>query len=302
MRKIKIYTDSSFKKNKAGISFLINFPDKDDILAYTNLKCRKSIQAELLAITHALKYLLSIDMSYQDVFIDVATDEFSIVEVFNNQKYKMWDLTLWKKEDGKTVIRCAKEWFELSCLVKCFEDKIHFSKVTNKDSGNRIVHTYASYAKKIQLCSKNSLHIIERKNGKDFEDNGILITNSNKELEKILNSKKPWECTKEEKDFDWYNKGKDELIYVNPDDIIITEDVHLKCNSLNFGTLFRNTAESCKIQYPVAIKLLANGKYALIAGITRLITAKLFNIPRIPCVLTDLSHQEFIKKRLLNAD
>lgn len=302
MREIKIYTDGSFKKNKAGISFLIIFSDKDGTLAYTNLKCKKTIQAELLAITHALKYLLNQNMNYKDIFIEVVTDEISIVEVFNNQKYKIWDVCQWKKENGRTVIRCAKEWFELSCFVKCFEDRIHFKKATKNDSRNRIVHTYAGYARKIQLCSKNSLHIMERKTGKDFAYKGLVNNCNNKEIEEVLSRGKPWECKKEGIDFNWYNKGKDELIYVDPDDIIITEDVHLNCNSLNFGTLFRNVAESNEISYPVAIKPLTNGKYALTAGITRLITAKLFNLPRIPCVLTDLSHQEFIKKRLINAD
>lgn len=46
---IKIYTDGSFKKNKAGISFLIINPDRNKILGYTNLKCKKNIQAELHA-------------------------------------------------------------------------------------------------------------------------------------------------------------------------------------------------------------------------------------------------------------
>lgn len=41
MRNIKIYTDGSFKKNKAGISFLIINPDRNKILGYTNLKCKK---------------------------------------------------------------------------------------------------------------------------------------------------------------------------------------------------------------------------------------------------------------------
>ena len=38
---IKIYADGSFKKNKAGISFLIISPDKNKILGYTNLRCKK---------------------------------------------------------------------------------------------------------------------------------------------------------------------------------------------------------------------------------------------------------------------
>ena len=54
----KIYTDGSFKKNKAGISFLIVSPGKSKILGYTNLRCKKNIQAELQAVIHALQYLL----------------------------------------------------------------------------------------------------------------------------------------------------------------------------------------------------------------------------------------------------
>ena len=95
------------------------------------------------------------------------------------------------------------------------------------------------------------------------------------------------------------HKGQHEIVYIDTHDIIITEEIHLNCNSLNFGTLFRTAAESQEISYPIAVKPLGNGKYALVVGITRLITAKLFDIPRVPCVITDFSNEEFLKHNLV---
>ena len=166
MRNIKIYTDGSFKKNKAGISFLIINPDRNKILGYTNLKCKKNIQAELQAIIHALQYLLYIDMSLEDKKIEIVTDEISIVEVFSSQKYKIWDYCQWKKENGRVVIKCTKEWFILSCLVKIIGDMvICFSKTSKDDSQNKVVHGFANYARKLQFCKKNIIHIMEADNG-----------------------------------------------------------------------------------------------------------------------------------------
>lgn len=301
MRNIKIYTDGSFKKNKAGISFLIINPDRNKILGYTNLKCKKNIQAELQAIIHALQYLLYIDMSLENQKIEIITDEISIIEVFSSQKYKIWDACQWKKENGGAVIKCAREWFILSCLVKKIGDMtIRFTKTSKEDRQNKLVHGYANYARKLQFCKKNCIYIMEAENNDDFVFKEIVNVSENKEVDEILNMKRPWKSNKYKADFKWYIEGQHEIIYIDTHDIIITEEIHLNCNSLNFNTLFRTAAESHAISYPIAVRPLGNGKYSLVAGITRLITAKLFDISRVPCVITDFSNEEFLKQNLVN--
>jgi ribonuclease HI len=284
MRNIKIYTDGSFKKNKAGISFLIINPDRNKILGYTNLKCKKNIQAELQAIIHALQYLLYIDMSLENQKIEIITDEISIIVVFSSQKYKIWDACQWKKENGGAVIKCAREWFILSCLVKKIGDMtIRFTKTSKEDRQNKLVHGYANYARKLQFCKKNCIYIMEAENNDDFVFKEIVNVSENKEVIEILNMKRPWKSNKYKADFKWYIEGQHEIVYIDTHDIIITEEIHLNCNSLNFNTLFRTAAESHAISYPIAVRPLGNGKYSLVAGITRLITAKLFDISRVPC-------------------
>ncbi|SHJ14394.1 ribonuclease HI [Lutispora thermophila] len=302
MINIKIYTDGSFQKNKAGISFLIINPGKNKILGYTNLKCKKNIQAELQAIIHALQYLLYIDMSLEDKEIEIVTDEISIVEVFSSQKYKIWDSCQWKKENGRVVIKCTKEWFILSCLVKKIGDMvmIRFSKTSKDDSQNKVVHGFANYARKLQFCKKNSVHILEAENNEDFVFKETVDVSENREVKEILNIGRPWKSNKNKADFKWYIERQHEIVYIDTHDIIITEEIHLNCNSLNFGTLFRTAAESQEISYPIAVRPLENGKYSLVAGITRLITAKLFNIPMVPCVITHFTNEEFIKQNLVN--
>ncbi|CUH92305.1 ribonuclease HI [Herbinix luporum] len=297
----KIYTDGSFKKNKAGISFLIVSPGKSKILGYTNLRCKKNIQAELQAVIHALQYLLNISMSLENQKIEIITDEISIVDVFISQKYKIWDACQWKKENGGAVIKCAEEWFILSCLVKKIGDMIIcFTKTSKEDRQNILVHGYANYARKLQFCKKNSIHIMEAENNEDFVFKEIVNVSENKEVDEILNMKRPWKSNKYKADFKWYIEGQHEIVYIDTHDIIITEEIHLNCNSLNFNTLFRTAAESHAISYPIAVRPLGNGKYSLVAGITRLITAKLFDISRVPCVITDFSNEEFLKQNLVN--
>ena len=300
MKNIKIYTDGSFRRNKAGISFLIINPDRNKILGYTNLKCKKNIQAELQAIIHALQYLLNIDLSLENKKIEIITDEISIVDVFSSKKYELWDSCQWKKENGGAVVKCTKEWFILSCLVKKIGDMtISFTKTSKKDNQNKLVHDYANYARKLQFFKKNSIHIMEAVNGEDFVFKETVNISENREVKEILNMKRPWK-SKSKADFKWYIEGQHEIVYIDTHDIIITEEIHLNCNSLNFGTLFRTAAESHKISYPIAVKPLENGKYALVVGITRLITAKLFDIPRVPCVVTDFSNEEFLKQNLVS--
>jgi len=301
MKNVKIYTDGSFMKNKAGISFLIISPDKNKILGYTNLRCKKNIQAELQAVIHALQYLLYINMSLENQKIEIITDEISIVEVFSSQKYKIWDACQWKKENGGAVIKCAREWFILSCLVKKIGDMtIRFTKTSKEDRQNKLVHGYANYARKLQFCKKNCIYIMEAENNEDFVFKEIVNVSENKEMIEILNMKRPWRSNKYKADFKWYIEGQHEIVYIDTHDIIITEVIHLNCNSLNFNTLFRTAAESHAISYPIAVRPLGNGKYSLVAGITRLITAKLFDIPREPCVITDFSNEEFLKQNLVN--
>lgn len=240
-------------------------------------------------------------MSLENQKIEIITDEISIVEVFCSQKYKIWDACQWKKENGGAVIKCAREWFILSCLVKKIGDMtIRFTKTSKEDRQNKLVHGYANYARKLQFFKKNSIYIMEAENNEDFVFKEIVNVSENKEVIEILNMKRPWKSNKYKADFKWYIEGQHEIVYIDTHDIIITEEIHLNCNSLNFNTLFRTAAESHAISYPIAVRPLGNGKYSLVAGITRLITAKLFDISRVPCVITDFSNEEFLKQNLVN--
>jgi len=142
---------------------------------------------------------------------------------------------------------------------------------------------------------------MEAENDEDFVFKEIVNTSENREVKEILSMKRPWKSNKNKADFKWYIEGQHEIVYIDTHDIIITEEIHLNCNSLNFGTLFRTAAESHEISYPIAVRPLENGKYSLVAGITRLITAKLFNIQMVPCVITHFTNEEFLKQNLVNA-
>lgn len=91
----------------------------------------------------------------------------------------------------------------------------------------------------------------------------------------------------------WLDVINQDTVSINTADIILTEDVHLKCKKLNLQGNMQKFAKNMTIDKPIAIKRIDNNKYALVMGLTRLIMAKTLGIPAIPCILTELNFNEF---------
>lgn len=54
----------------------------------------------------------------------------------------------------------------------------------------------------------------------------------------------------------------------------------------------KNTGE---ISTPVAVRPIENGKYSLVSGVSRYYAARILGIERIPAIITDMGHDEFVK-------
>lgn len=99
---------------------------------------------------------------------------------------------------------------------------------------------------------------------------------------------------------EWYMP--EEVTELDVQDIILTEDVHLSVQNFVFRINLKHYSESGKISIPVAVRPLNDGKYSLVTGAARYFAAKILNIPRIPAVITDMGHDEFVKSRFLLAN
>jgi ribonuclease HI len=302
MNSIKIYTDGSYKSQNSGISFLIkdNCESLNTFLGYSNLKLKNSTESELFAIILALKYLYSLDLNLKDYNIEIATDEESIVTIFNNKRYEFWNESGYKNSKGRRFRKNIGDWDTLITLVKQLNNKVDFIKVSNEDENNKIVHKYANYARNLEVTNRDYLYILEKDKIMDVFINKEIVHNEDDlKIERIINKKSLW-TNRHDKDkkFKWYNEKNDEVVLIDTNRIHLIEEVHLNCHKLDLGRIFMEVFTSKQISIPLVVRKIDDNKYTLIVGITRLIAARIFDIQKVPCIITDLTHEKFIESRL----
>jgi TRAP-type uncharacterized transport system substrate-binding protein len=66
-------------------------------------------------------------------------------------------------------------------LLKIRKKVTHFTKTSKENSQNKVVQSYANYDRKLQLCKKNNIHIMEAENNEDFVYKGISNISDNNE-------------------------------------------------------------------------------------------------------------------------
>lgn len=299
MKHIDIWTDGSYKAKKGGCSFYISAPEilEKPILVYSFVKAKKSTQVELLSIINAIKYLYYIKVDLQECRIKIMCDELSIVETFNKKKYLVWEEKGWRKKNGKAVKSSVNQWFQLTCLIKSMtEDNIEFIKVqSQKDNGNKIVDKYSNYARNMDPKNEGCFFLMEYLDDKkEFIEGGMLGSIDSDLSKQILNRENIWDKAYKTKRVKWkYNK--DDVVFVKPESIDLSEDVHLNCSEMTFGRLLKQILKTGQLKIPVVVRPVGE-RYSLVAGITRLAAAKLLNLPQIPCVVINSNHDEFIKE------
>ena len=83
---------------------------------------------------------------------------------------------------------------------------------------------------------------------------------------------------------------------INTKDIILTESVHLESKTITIIGGLKKLSNIEKLA-PVVIRPLEDGKYSLVTGVKSYFVAKIMDMPIVSAVLTDLSHDEFMKER-----
>jgi hypothetical protein len=95
----------------------------------------------------------------------------------------------------------------------------------------------------------------------------------------------------------WYTP--EEIKEINVSDITLTEDIHLNVQNFVFKINLKELSKTRNISVPIAVRAIDQGKYALVTGAARYYAAKILDIQKIPAVITDMGHDEFVKERFL---
>lgn len=91
----------------------------------------------------------------------------------------------------------------------------------------------------------------------------------------------------------WYED--EEITHINVKDIVLEEDTHLKVKHFSFHFDLDNYSNNPDKFHPVAVRPSEDGKYILVIGASRYFAAKIMDIGKIPAVIKNMNHEEFIK-------
>lgn len=91
----------------------------------------------------------------------------------------------------------------------------------------------------------------------------------------------------------WHEK--EEVTQIHVKDIAIEEDIHLKVKHFSFHFDLDNYSKNPDKYHPVAVRPSENGKYILVIGASRYFAAKIMDVDKIPAVIKNMNHEEFIK-------
>lgn len=165
MNKIILYTDAGCAKGRGGFAFLLQFTENQQkqIIGYGNTTTENPIYMELLAIKKALEFLYCQKLFEYE--IDLCCDVLSIIHFFNNRAYVNY-----LGVENKKRFRNFKKYYlellhEIICLIESVKiSNIRFVKVkSKKDEFNKLVHTYATFARNSNTVAEECLYILDMK-------------------------------------------------------------------------------------------------------------------------------------------
>lgn len=99
--------------------------------------------------------------------------------------------------------------------------------------------------------------------------------------------------------FNWYKP--EEVFYISPDNIFLTDKIHLSTDSLSLhGALF-TVNRTKNIDIPICVRPLENNKYSLVMGLKQYIVAKVMNVTKVPVVIREMTFKELAQIRNINS-
>jgi ribonuclease HI len=303
---IIFYTDASFKNGFCRYAFKYHMPQMEAVTTfiYGNCDASSSLEAELIAVTKALEYIIQYLGNLGDARFYINVDEGSIVDFITRKVYIRWNLYGWKVGEGKFRRKHIELWHKLMCLYQSFPKKrVFFTKVKSKvNRGNKIVHSIANFVTSHTPLPNLEGYIICDSTLKSLLDSSAIPSTICIDEYKIKEDEKPWnnsnvlmsEGEKNRGNFHWLYSTNDKVENLPIADILITEREHLQCKKIDFNGMLERVNKANEVSVPIAVrKIEGTDKYSLVMGVTRLFSAKILGIEYIPAIVTDLKHEEF---------
>lgn len=276
-KKLVLYSDGSYGECKGGWSFLW-FKNEVNSICKEGYGCNHaidSVQTEIIACIQAISNLPSLnDIIWEGIeVIEIRMDYMNLVKFINYRDNPY----LAKKSKTVFLSKYAKELLELLNRIKQLPYKVKAKKVSRKDYWLKKVDKYAKHA--LRELSVNDLNCYSQ--DVIYDNHKEILFDVYDETTKTLNRK-------------WFQTDNLNIAYIPVNCICITEKVHLQAKDLNFGIKLGKIKLKGSIENPIAVRLLEDGTYTLVAGISRLCAAKLLGFNEIPAFICDMTHIEFM--------
>lgn len=294
--KIIIYADGSFKQGKQGNATIIcnESTEKKCVLIYRSDQGKNSQQAEINSVIYGLEYVKEIiNPEKQKVQLQINSDEISLVQFINKKLYIEWDKLEWRKSN-KPIRSNIKLWYKLMLLINYFgQENISAVKVkSSEDKIHRIVDKAAHKMLLKKMPIPSGFYINELAGKYELYGKPKIIEIPEIKLDE---SKMPW-CNNKKERILWINHVDQHVIDIPTKNIILTEEIHLKCMDINFSGRLCEYNKQGKIEIPVAVREIAPKKYALVMGIQRYFAAKILDLEVIPAVVVKENYNDFKTK------
>jgi hypothetical protein len=291
--KIIIYCDASFIDEKFGWCYKI-FSNQNTSIYVLGYGCDTTISSGHAEIESSIRALANIS-NHNEISLDgievveIRTDFLNLVTFINKRNDPKFEKRL-----IKGYYNCySKSLLKLLSIINLMPFNVIAVKVNKKDENLKQVDRYSKYASNNLLTDRLYYYSIVNSNKDiiDIIEDKSIVDYSDYTINKVPHG---------DEKIRWYNNIKAEIVDIPLNSIDICEEVHLKAENVNFRGNLIKIKEKGFIDIPIAVKANESCRYTLIAGISRLCSAKLLNFNTIPAiVLRDTNHIEFLLKYII---
>lgn len=296
--KIIFYCDASYRDGKCGYAIMYYFENKQDEAVFIYGKCQSttSTEAELIAVIKTLEYIIQYLGVNEDYRFELGIDEFSIFNFIIHKIYKRFNTFGWKDSNGQYKKSNVELWQRFVYLYELFpKGTLKLKKVKSRvNPYNRKVDAIAGYIINKQIDDKEECSFIV----KNSDYKSIIFEKAETSIIEIKRMDVDKSAQNFNKNVNWTSLlSTNKIEYILVDDILVTEQEHLKCRNLDFNGGLLKIKKENRITTPIVVKRLDEyGKYTLVAGVKRLFSAKILGIKIIPVIISELGHKEFVDK------
>lgn len=281
MNRLIVYTDGSYRDNRAGWGFLYFFDNNPVQFFEACGSCwaKDCVHGEMIAVLKAVSHLSCSPYEKIDE-LEIRLDLKSLIHyirLYKDLDFKHSDLEV------NFVRKYYDTFYELLYILEQLPYPTKVKKVTDKDQWLKRTHINARYA------LDNIDTTIDISFFRQIDQDTFTPIPDNNEYLAPLSPIIP-NNTGEKK---WYQNDINTIINIPVDDIYIDKKIHLKTRNITFTPNLGYYHKIGKIELPIAVRAIDDNRFFLLCGISRLCIAKLLNFRTIPAIIYNMDRKEF---------